>query len=590
MYWEVIVPGDGDGALSASVTVEAENWFSALRNGLSKKGYGPQLVSNLTCDVKPDKSVLVTDFVTRKVYTLVPLGDQLPAAEAEPASEPSVPGPRPTPASGPVPFAKTPSVAPPPGQEAAAVSAPTVEGTPEHKLFFSRDESPDDGSGIFYRERLLSVAPGTDKDAAAQLAMAYFHQLKSMGSAQGTRLFITVQVFDHDFDRRSARPAIAALSWKEWSPKKAKLQFPLSGDDGIRLSRVPQPPAARPVQPEQPVRPAQPAPMPEPVGSEAVLSELISQSAPTQEPSPEPVPLTKRAAPEPAPQVQPAPASAPEPRVQAQPAPEPKPVPLVPRTDDRAVPQEEEIDVDDAIVKAFERMQDIYSVRDHDMAALFALELSREFIRCEAGSTMLITPGKYELYVAAAQGDVADKIMGKKLSLTKGIVGFATRAGAVITVSDPDNDPRFHDEFDKLSGFATRNILCAPIQYEGKTIGAIELINSPRKAGFLQTEANVLSYIAGAVGEYIDTSLPSREADFSDKEFMEFLPQKKGQPQRRPGPRRKKKVSGTGRPAPAAKKKSDEVKQTLAGTPKAKKAATGSSSPAKKKKKKKRKR
>ena len=262
-----------------------------------------------------------------------------------------------------------------------------------------------------------------------------------------------------------------------------------------------------------------------------------------------------------------------------------------------------ELAVDDAIVRAFERMQDIYSVTRHDDAALFALNLAREFIDCEAASAMLITPGKYELYVAAAQGDAASQLMGKRLSLTKGIVGFATRAGAVITVSDPKNDPRFHAEFDQLSGFITRSIVCAPIQYEGKTIGAVELINSPRESGFLQSEANVLSYIAGAVGEYIDTSLPSREADFSDKDFAEFLPAKKAPPKTKAGARKKPaekkpatatvKAKASGKKPRAAAK---PTKKTATETPAAKQTAAVKAAAVKgaaarpKKKKKKRKR
>lgn len=241
--------------------------------------------------------------------------------------------------------------------------------------------------------------------------------------------------------------------------------------------------------------------------------------------------------------------------------------------------------VEDKIVEAFERMQELFTLRDHDEVADFALRVSREFINCEAGSAMLITPGKYELYVAAAQGEVAGKIAGKRFSLTKGIVGFATRAGAVVTVSDPENDPRFHGEFDALSGFMTRNVVCAPIQYEGRTIGAIELLNSPRETGFRQSEANVLSYIAGAVGEYIDTSLPSREADFSDKEFAEFLPQK---PTGKPASKKKTKTARKPSTKRKAATKAPAKKKAASATTATKPKAAGKKKPAKKRKKRKR--
>ena len=575
MLWEVIVPNDDEEAQAASITVEADNWFSALRSGLTRHGLDGQGVSNITCDIKPDRSVHVTDFVTRKVYMLRPMGEESaqPKAPASqpPRSEPKAPtkaarrakpkavrkiaqkaAPKAAPMAMPQPVVP---VAP-----AKGVVSQMSQDLPVHKVFYWKDNAHDDGSAIYDRERLIFVAPGTNKDAAAKIAVEYYHRLKAMGSDEGTKLVISVQIYDHEFQKRSVRPAIAALSWKAWSPKKASVQFPLTEDEGIRLSRMPQPPIVTVVEPVLELQPK-------------VVEKPFVQAQPMPEPvrKPDPIPLVP---------ITQAPVAKPEP------------------VEKKKIPSRE-LAVDDAIVRAFERMQDIYSVARHDDAALFALNLAREFIDCEAASAMLITPGKYELYVAAAQGDAASQLMGKRLSLTKGIVGFATRAGAVITVSDPKNDPRFHAEFDQLSGFITRSIVCAPIQYEGKTIGAVELINSPRESGFLQSEANVLSYIAGAVGEYIDTSLPSREADFSDKDFAEFLPAKKAPPKKKVKARKKPaekkpatatvKAKASGKKPRAAAQK--PTKKTATETPAAKQAAAVKGAAAKpKKKKKKRKR
>ena len=492
MYWEVMLPGDKQGKLGTSFTIEADNWFSALRNGLTKHGMDGQTISNLTCDIKPDKSVYVTDFVTRKVYMLKPLGETKPDSQPVDKTEPA--------------FATE--------SKAASEVSDTSGDLPSHMVFFSRDEAPNDGSAIFYRERLVAVDKSTDKDTAARISSAIFDQLKARGSNPETKLFISVQVFDHEFKERSQRPAIAALTWKEWSPKKTKIQFPLSGETGINLSRVPSAPFAS-------------------------VSKSKSKPTPVKE---APQEIKKKASPA--------------------------------KTKKTTSISKNSVDLvtEDAVVVAFEKMQDIYSVRKHDDAALFALNLSRDFIPCEAGSAMLITPGKYELYIAAAQGELADQLKDKRLSLTKGIVGFAARTGAVITVSDPENDPRFDNELDLASGFKTRSVVCSPIQYEGKVIGAIELINSSRENGFTQSEANVLSYIAGAVGEYIDTSLPSREADFNDREFAEFLPSTtKESPQKSSlkKPASKKEPSARINPKPSAKLKPSKAK--VATSPKSKK-------------------
>ena len=492
MYWEVLIPGDDQGTLAKSVTVEADTWFAALREGMAKGGAKGSLLSNLSCQIKPDKSVHISDIISQKTYVLRQVeGPKKRSVSTRPDSSPvglgtpkakNVKPQRKT--KPPAPLVKIVTPSTPPEEEIPtrnlrpqksrskkrSTPSPTIEPQgkgasekratisnlekeqtsklPDSKLFFSKDEKSSSVKPIYYRERLLAVNEGTSRHDAGRLALSVFKSLKKVEKAPDAKLYITVQIYDHSFKEESLRPAIAALAWKEWNPEETLIQFPLSGDRGVRLSRVPTPP-----------RRLKKRPVSIPAGLMGTPPDSKSTSS--------------------------------------------------------------DLPVEEIIVQAFEKMQGIYELRDHDSAALFVLELATEFVSCEAGSVMLITPGRYELYVAAACGPVAKAILGKRLSLLKGIVGFSTRTGTVITVTDPKNDQRFNDRLDSITGFNTSSVVCAPIQYEGKTIGAIELLNSRRENGFIQEEANVLSYIAGAAGEYIDTSLPSREADFSDRDFRD---------------------------------------------------------------------
>lgn len=449
MYWQVIIPEAGTDSLSKSITIEADNWFSALRSSLTKQGVDGTIVSNLSCNINPDESVTVSDFVAQRVYQLKPIDK------------------------------------PDEKEQKGHIDDDTCENTPallegdflSHKIFFWRDEAPEDGSGIFYRERLVSVEPGSGREEVGSLVRGYFNELKRQASPDGTKLFISVQVFDHKFDDRAERPAIAALTWREWNPKKPKILFPLSGDESLTFSKLP-------------------------------LTSTHGNKPLKKEPSLPPDSKTKNA-------------RVSKPSVEQHTPPPPIFAPRKKTAKKKPV-------VDDRMVQAFERMQEIYSVRNHDSAADFALSLARELIPCEAGSCMLTTPGKYSLYVAAAQGSVKDTIAKKQFSFHEGIVGFATRGSVVINVTDPENDPRFDSSIDMETGFKTKSILCAPIQIDGLAIGAIELLNSQGPSGFNQNEANVLSYLGGALAEYISTSLPSREADFNEREFLEPF---RGKPQ-----------------------------------------------------------
>jgi hypothetical protein len=183
-------------------------------------------------------------------------------------------------------------------------------------------------------------------------------------------------------------------------------------------------------------------------------------------------------------------------------------------------PPADNISINDKMIQAFERMQNIYDLHTHDQVADFGLSLAMDLIQCETGSCMLLTPGKYELYVAAAKGSGADSFLERKVDINHGIVGFSTRMSAVVVVSDPENDPRFDKEWDERAGYKTKNLLSAPIQFEGHTVGAMLLLNNSHSAGFSQSDANTLSYLSGALAEYIEKSLPSREADFREREFL----------------------------------------------------------------------
>jgi signal transduction protein with GAF and PtsI domain len=174
------------------------------------------------------------------------------------------------------------------------------------------------------------------------------------------------------------------------------------------------------------------------------------------------------------------------------------------------------MDTGEVLAEVFEEMQDLYMTQDQEEAAEFALNLAMTKIPAEAGSVFLADINTRELYFAAVHGPTADKLKGQRLHMTKGIVGFAARRGAAIAISDVRKDPRFCAEFDSNSGFITKSVVCAPVQYEGRSFGAIEILNRKGGDSFSQGEVNIISYIATQLAEYIATSLPTAEPEFDE--------------------------------------------------------------------------
>ena len=73
-----------------------------------------------------------------------------------------------------------------------------------------------------------------------------------------------------------------------------------------------------------------------------------------------------------------------------------------------------------------------------------------------------------------------------------GIVG---EIHELINVKDAYNDARFDVQTDKLTGFSTRSILCAPVLDAGVTVSVIEALNKEDDRGFDEEDVFILKTI-----------------------------------------------------------------------------------------------
>lgn len=132
---------------------------------------------------------------------------------------------------------------------------------------------------------------------------------------------------------------------------------------------------------------------------------------------------------------------------------------------------------------------------------LLAEALSHLYL--EAATIALIDAAKEELVFQVAAGAAAVRLVGQRLPVGKGIAGFVAQTGVPLVVPDVQRDPRFaHDGIDQLIGVQTTAVLCAPIKFEGRTIGVIEGINP--LPGTLDNDAlPLLTGIASLAGNAI---------------------------------------------------------------------------------------
>ena len=55
-----------------------------------------------------------------------------------------------------------------------------------------------------------------------------------------------------------------------------------------------------------------------------------------------------------------------------------------------------------------------------------------------------------------------------RFPVTKGIAGHVARTGVTVSCVDANSDSRFNSQVDKITGYKTNSILCAPLKVEGR--------------------------------------------------------------------------------------------------------------------------
>ena len=95
-------------------------------------------------------------------------------------------------------------------------------------------------------------------------------------------------------------------------------------------------------------------------------------------------------------------------------------------------------------------------------------------------SLLLVDEESEELYFAIVVGEASEKLKDVRLKMGEGIAGWVAQQGKPLITENAYQDPRFARWVDQKTGFETKTIVCLPLVSKGRTLGVIELFNTPR--------------------------------------------------------------------------------------------------------------
>ena len=134
----------------------------------------------------------------------------------------------------------------------------------------------------------------------------------------------------------------------------------------------------------------------------------------------------------------------------------------------------------------------------HQLHALLQriMALTKQLLRVDACSLLLLDPNSGELVFEFAEGDAGESIRQMRLAPGVGISGYVAQTGDPIIVNDVAQDSRFADSIDTMTGFRTRCIMCAPLRVRNRMIGVLEVINKLDGAPFTNNDLALLTSLA----------------------------------------------------------------------------------------------
>jgi sigma-B regulation protein RsbU (phosphoserine phosphatase) len=110
---------------------------------------------------------------------------------------------------------------------------------------------------------------------------------------------------------------------------------------------------------------------------------------------------------------------------------------------------------------------------------------------------MLYNPEDKKLHFQVLDGYSEDIIKKHPLELGSGIAGWVAKHRISQLVDDCYNDKRFNENYDKISNFTTRNMVCVPIIKNDSLIGVISVINKKGNGKFVVEDVHLLETLAG---------------------------------------------------------------------------------------------
>jgi GAF domain-containing protein len=113
-----------------------------------------------------------------------------------------------------------------------------------------------------------------------------------------------------------------------------------------------------------------------------------------------------------------------------------------------------------------------------------------------AASIALLNEKDQILEFKVSYGIGNENVVGMRIPMDKGIVGYVLMTGQPLSISNLQNDKRFNKDFAQTTGYVPKSILAMPMMYGERVIGVMEVLDKISSPSFGMKDMELLALFA----------------------------------------------------------------------------------------------
>ncbi len=168
--------------------------------------------------------------------------------------------------------------------------------------------------------------------------------------------------------------------------------------------------------------------------------------------------------------------------------------------------------------------QTITSSLDLDEVIHLTIQQVHDSWKIEASSLWLLDEETQMLHVLTNVGTAVEELEKLELNLDQGIVGEVVQSGKPIYTNDVASYEHHYREADEKTGFETRSLLCVPLIFRGRVVGAMQLLNK-KDGDFGEVDLERARAMAAAIAIAVSNALLFDEAESRKRQLENALHQ-----------------------------------------------------------------